>query len=169
MSSYQYRDSHVKDKTVSPTVLSLTWESPYLGKTVFILRRGPDHKTISWPHCTLGLHWVHLEWPGCPLWPWHTWHYQNNVRVQYQDGVSEVWALSCWGAVTCRAPPGMFMSHEVCCIQTREIGSILMLSCGKVSNKWSTSCDLTALDKYLMIWINGRNVHLCIICFDYDL
>ena len=30
-----------KDKTVSPTVLSLTCESPYLGKTVFILRRGP--------------------------------------------------------------------------------------------------------------------------------
>ena len=42
MSSYQYRDSHVKDKTVSPTVLSLTWKSPYLGETVFILRRGPD-------------------------------------------------------------------------------------------------------------------------------
>ena len=42
--SYQYRDPHVKDKTVSPTVLSLTWESPYLGKTVFILRRGPDNK-----------------------------------------------------------------------------------------------------------------------------
>ena len=41
MSSYQYRDSHVKDKTVSPTVLSLTWESPYLGKTVFILNQGP--------------------------------------------------------------------------------------------------------------------------------
>ena len=41
MPSYQYRDSHVKDKTVSPTVLSLTWESPYMGKTVFILRRGP--------------------------------------------------------------------------------------------------------------------------------
>ena len=41
MSSYQYRHSHVKDKTVSPTVLSLTWESPYLGKTVFILRQGP--------------------------------------------------------------------------------------------------------------------------------
>ena len=30
MWSYQYRDPHVKDKTVSPTVLSLTWESPYL-------------------------------------------------------------------------------------------------------------------------------------------
>ena len=41
MSSYQYRDSRVKDKTVSPTVLSLTWESPYLGKTVFTLNRGP--------------------------------------------------------------------------------------------------------------------------------
>ena len=42
MPSYQYRDSHVKDKTVSPTVLSLSWKPPYLGKTVFILRRGPD-------------------------------------------------------------------------------------------------------------------------------
>ena len=43
MSSCQYRDSHVKDKTVSSTVLSLTWESPYLGKMVFILRRGPGY------------------------------------------------------------------------------------------------------------------------------
>ena len=34
MLSYQYRDPHVKDKIV----LSLTWESPYLGKTVFILK-----------------------------------------------------------------------------------------------------------------------------------
>ena len=42
MSSYQYRDPNVKYKMVSPTVLSLTWESPYLGKTVFILRRGPE-------------------------------------------------------------------------------------------------------------------------------
>ena len=41
MPSYQYRDSHVKDKAVSPTILSLTWESPYLGKMVFILRRSP--------------------------------------------------------------------------------------------------------------------------------
>ena len=48
MSSYQYRDSHVKDKTVSPTVLSLTWKSPYVNKTVFILRRGPD--PYNWHH-----------------------------------------------------------------------------------------------------------------------
>ena len=34
--SYQYRDPHVKNQT-GTTVLSLTWESPYLGKTVFIL------------------------------------------------------------------------------------------------------------------------------------
>ena len=50
MSSYQYRDPHVKDKTVSP-VLSLIWESPYLGKTVFILRRGPgllDSQDLLW-------------------------------------------------------------------------------------------------------------------------
>ena len=32
MPSYQYRDSHVKDKTVSPTVLSLTLESLYIGQ-----------------------------------------------------------------------------------------------------------------------------------------
>ena len=49
-SSYQYRDYHVKDKTVLPTVLSLTWESPCLGKTVFILRRGPGgHLSIKTP------------------------------------------------------------------------------------------------------------------------
>ena len=41
MPSYQYRDPHVKDKTVSRPSYLLTWESPYLGKTVFILRR--DH------------------------------------------------------------------------------------------------------------------------------
>ena len=39
MLSYQYRCPYVKDKTVS---LSLTWESPYLGKAVFILTRAPD-------------------------------------------------------------------------------------------------------------------------------
>ena len=36
MSSSQYRDPHVKDKMVLWP--SLMWESPYLGKTVFILR-----------------------------------------------------------------------------------------------------------------------------------
>ena len=51
--SYQHRDPHVKDKTVSPTVLSLTWESPYLGKTVFILRRGPGFGIVA----ELTLHW----------------------------------------------------------------------------------------------------------------
>ena len=37
MLSYQYRDPHVKVKTVS-TALSLTWEFPYIGKTVLKLR-----------------------------------------------------------------------------------------------------------------------------------
>ena len=31
MSSYRYRDPHIKDKTYV-TVLSLTWETPYLGR-----------------------------------------------------------------------------------------------------------------------------------------
>ena len=34
----RYGDSHVKDKTA---VLSLTWKSPYVDKTVFILRQDP--------------------------------------------------------------------------------------------------------------------------------
>ena len=55
MPSYQYTDSHAKDKTVSPTVLSLTWESP-LGKTVFILRRGPGVEIFQ-PHSAL---WIVL-------------------------------------------------------------------------------------------------------------
>ena len=53
-----YRDSHVKDKTVSPTVLSLTRESPYWGKTVFILRRGPrmvDRSTRTYILCNTQL------------------------------------------------------------------------------------------------------------------
>ena len=56
--SYQYRDSHIKDKTVTPTVLSLTWESPYLGKTVFILRRGPGYNTS---HILISMLWSKLR------------------------------------------------------------------------------------------------------------
>ena len=47
MPSYQYRDSHVKDKTVSPNVLSLTRESPYLGKTVSILEHAPGLQIVK--------------------------------------------------------------------------------------------------------------------------
>ena len=41
ISPYQSSDPHVKDKTISWPSYLLTWESPYLGKTVFIMRRGP--------------------------------------------------------------------------------------------------------------------------------
>ena len=41
MVSYQHSHPHVKDKTVFRPSYVLTWESPYLGKTVFILRQGP--------------------------------------------------------------------------------------------------------------------------------
>ena len=71
MLSYQYKDSHVKDKTVSLTVLSLTWESPYLGKTVFILRQGPGGNL--WPLDTCQTHrlgalgWEECLWHALPL------------------------------------------------------------------------------------------------------
>ena len=46
MPSYQYRDFHVKDKTVSPTILSLTWESPYTWERRLYIETGP-----SFPVC----------------------------------------------------------------------------------------------------------------------
>ena len=50
MPSYQYRDSHVKDKTVSPTVLSLTWESKYMpGKDGLYIETGPSPQKQSCP------------------------------------------------------------------------------------------------------------------------
>ena len=57
-SSYQYGDPRVKDKTVS-TVLSLTWESPYLEWTVFILRRTLIANHLFTSHWSSGLtkHW----------------------------------------------------------------------------------------------------------------
>ena len=51
MPSYQYRDSHVKDKTVSPTILSLTWESPYLEKMVSVLRWGQAAAVLTQCFC----------------------------------------------------------------------------------------------------------------------
>ena len=65
MPSYQYNGHHAKDRTVSPTVLSLTWESPYLGKTVFILRRGPDYFFCLYESYTHPGHTCHLPSLGC--------------------------------------------------------------------------------------------------------
>ena len=66
--SYQYRDSHVKDKTVSLTVLSLTWESPYLGKMVFILR---IHSSVVWGTVLQAVS-VCTGVGGSPSRGWHT-------------------------------------------------------------------------------------------------
>ena len=45
----RYGDSHVKDKAV----LSLTWKSPYVDKTVFILRRGPGEPVEETHACCM--------------------------------------------------------------------------------------------------------------------
>ena len=55
--SHQYRNSHVKDKTASLTVLP---ESPYLGKTVFILRWGPVHFIVLY-QCNYFLCYFHIN------------------------------------------------------------------------------------------------------------
>ena len=84
MLSYQYRHSHVKDKTVSPTVLSLTWESSYLGKTVFILRRGPGDADVS-------MNWVIISSGNTWLPDWHqalTWTNVSTIGPSYIEQTS---------------------------------------------------------------------------------
>ena len=45
-----YGYSHVKDKTVGETVLSLTWESLYWYDDIFIMRQPPGHlQPCYWP------------------------------------------------------------------------------------------------------------------------
>ena len=52
--SYQHRISRsggrLNKKDVLTAVLSLTWKSPYVDKTVFILRRGPVRKCLDIHH-----------------------------------------------------------------------------------------------------------------------
>ena len=92
--SYQYRDSHDKDKTVSPTVLSLTWESPYMGKTVFILTRGPDHLFEQGSSCQCQWRNVkgyqEISLPCCNKVTVHSY----NTRLQFMV------VLLCWRFVT---------------------------------------------------------------------
>ena len=47
----RYGDSHVKDKTVGETVLSLTWGSIYWWDGIFILRR-PPRQQQPWYWCS---------------------------------------------------------------------------------------------------------------------
>ena len=49
MPSYQYRDSHVKDKTVSPTVLSLTWD-PHTW----------ERRSLYWDGAQVSIVWSYL-------------------------------------------------------------------------------------------------------------
>ena len=60
--SYQYRNPHVKDQTV--TVLFLTWESTYLGKMVFILQRGSDPDQHFSDKCDLPIETLPPEYSG---------------------------------------------------------------------------------------------------------
>ena len=67
MSSYQYRDPRVKDK--SETVLSLKWESPYLWKTgprpVTLRHKYNDDSNTRWiSNLHVKLSWIFL---GAPL------------------------------------------------------------------------------------------------------
>ena len=60
------------------TVLSLTWESPYLGKMVFILRRGPGGQAGTWvawqtiffnhQHVVIWILWPHTNIKCGALW-----------------------------------------------------------------------------------------------------
>ena len=46
-------------------ILSLTWKSPYVDKTVFILRRGPEHFNMEQQNnCYNKFSLVNLLWPS---------------------------------------------------------------------------------------------------------
>ena len=71
MPSYQYKDSHVKNKTVLPTAASLTWEFPYMGKTVLYWDGAqishPNGQSIGCPsraskYCVI--RWLNCIWCG---------------------------------------------------------------------------------------------------------
>ena len=88
MSSYQYRDPHVKDKDDLATVLSLTWESPYLRKTIFILRRGPLHPHIySQPLSCWICFWQHQLYFICQYWDgsgsWNSYPWKRSTCLSY--------------------------------------------------------------------------------------
>ena len=98
--SYQYRHSRVKDKTVSSTVLSLTWE--YMGKTVSILRQGPGG--LAWASRLLLLNaklkhsgWVatrQLDGLHCC---WQTWTMTwNYLFTQIVEWIVKHWQLGCF-------------------------------------------------------------------------
>ena len=90
MSSYQYRDPHVKDKTVSRPFYSLTWESPYLGKTVLNWDGAKVHMVKITPWIQGGM----ITWPN-----------QNNHIIIWdrleQTVVHATKLAFCWGCFYC--------------------------------------------------------------------
>ena len=63
MPSYQYRDSHVKEKTVSPTVLYLTWESPYLVRwSLYWDGDQFNNKMLTHRGEALNISWIDFQW-----------------------------------------------------------------------------------------------------------
>ena len=73
----------------SLSVLFLTWESQYLGKTVFILNQGPESLPgpvcISWKFSSSNLR-PYIDFPPVPLWlvkspPWHIWAGQGCIAA----------------------------------------------------------------------------------------
>ena len=109
ISSYQYRDPHVKDKTVLRP-LSLTWESPYLGKTVFILRGA---LIVGWADSLRAGHSLHN---------FHHIRYDNTIIVttckylclMYRSPCRDVASECPKGAAplgNVPTPPGKFVHH----------------------------------------------------------
>ena len=76
------------------TVLSLTWEYPYQGKTVFILRRGPGCHLSTNHFCMFAMNpfWMLFQlslpgnarctkWIKCPLWTFGSKSKFHNLKI----------------------------------------------------------------------------------------
>ena len=141
-SSYQYRDSHVKDKTVSPTVLSLTWESPYLGKMVFILRRDPSYPRPFFLLRTIEIHLSILSRTS--------WHHMSEMPYKLL-----VLALTSPCAVTMASVQTPDFGITFWCILWRNIGQRHTLS------------QYISWEKSWYVW--WINVHITGVCIDMTL
>ena len=137
MYSYQYRDSHVKDKTVSPTILSLTWESPYLVKTVFILRRAQL---------------VQFWWVVCTEGDIFQYGIRHRIGRTWKDSATWDWVLRSSNHFEILLPPSQQCCSNACQISFRVIGKVYTLMSCLQDFKTEVSLVINSFESHMMTW-----------------
>ena len=99
MPSYQYRDSHYKDKTVSRLSIFIMEISIPI-KVVFVLKQGPGH-----------CHFIRMEWIDwfetgqwhhdsyIPIWNYAIWQWRANRWFVWRHPLHKGWCNFCGGEI----------------------------------------------------------------------